>query len=42
MCREKYDSLRETYPFDPDQREIPQQRVDALKQILTDHGLTAI
>ena len=42
MCREKYDSLRQTYPFDPDQREIPQQRVDALKQILTEHGLRAI
>ena len=42
MCREKYESLRETYQFDPDQREIPQQRVDALKQILTEHGLRAI
>ena len=42
MCREKYESLRETYQFDPDQREIPQARVDALKQILTEHGLRAI
>jgi len=42
MCREKYESLRETYPFDPDQREIPQERVDALKQILCDHGLIAV
>ena len=42
MCREKYESLRETYQFDPDQREIPQERVDALKQILTEHGLRAI
>ena len=42
MCREKYESLRKTYQFDPDEREIPQQRVDALKQILTDCGLVAI
>ncbi len=42
MCREKYESLRETYQFDLDQREIPQARVDALKQILTEHGLRAI
>jgi len=42
MCREKYESLRETYQFDQDQREIPQARVDALKQILTEHGLKAI
>ena len=42
MCREKYESLRETYQFEPDQREISQERVDALKQILTEHGLTAI
>ena len=42
MCREKYVSLRETYQFDPDQREIPQERVHALKQILTEHGLVAI
>ena len=42
MCRKKYESLRETYPFDPDQREIPQERVDALKQILCDHGLIAV
>jgi pyruvate formate lyase activating enzyme len=42
MCREKYESLRETYQFDPDQREIPQARVDALKQILTELGLRAI
>ena len=42
MCREKYESLRETYQFNPDQREIPQPRVDALKQILTEHGLRAI
>ena len=42
MCREKYESLRETYQFDPDQREIPQERVHALKEILTEHGLVAI
>ena len=42
MCREKYESLRAEYPFDPNQREIPQERVDALKRILTDHGVTAI
>ena len=42
MCREKYESMRETYQFDPDQREIPQERVDALKQILRDHGLIAV
>ena len=42
MCREKYESLRETYQFEPNQREIPQERVDALKQILTEYGLTAI
>ena len=42
MCREKYESLRERYEFDPDQREIPQERVDALKQILTNHGLEAL
>lgn len=42
MCREKYESLRTEYPFEPDQRELPQERVDALKQILTEHGLTAI
>ena len=42
MCREKYDSLRGEYPFDPNQREIPQQRVDALKRILTDRGVIAI
>lgn len=41
MCREKYDALREEYPFDPNQREIPQERVDVLKQILTDHGVIA-
>ena len=42
MCREKYESMRETYQFDPDQREIEQERVDALKQILRDHGLIAV
>ncbi len=42
MCRGKYESLRKAYPFDPDQRELPQERVDALKLILTEHGLTAI
>jgi len=42
MCREKYESLRQEYRFDPDQREIPQERVDALKRILTEHGLTAL
>ena len=41
MCREKYDALREEYAFSPDQREIPQERVQALKRILTDYGLTA-
>ncbi|MDP3447916.1 MAG: hypothetical protein Q8S22_07640, partial [Eubacteriales bacterium] len=41
MCREKYESLREEYPFDPDEREIPQERVDALKRILTGVGLRA-
>ncbi|MBA4347812.1 MAG: glycyl-radical enzyme activating protein [Clostridiales bacterium] len=42
MCREKYESLRATYQFDPDQREIPRERVNALKEILTEHGLVAI
>ncbi len=42
MCREKYDALREEYPFDPNQREIPQERVDTLKRILIDHGVIAI
>ncbi len=42
MCREKYESLRERYAFEPDARELPQERVDALKQILTDHGLVAM
>lgn len=42
MCRDKYDSLRLEYPFSPDQKEIPQERVDTLKQILTDHGVIAI
>ena len=42
MCREKYESLRQRYAFDPNQREIAQERVDALKQILTDHGLRTL
>ncbi len=42
MCREKYESMRQEYPFDPDQREIPQERVDALKTILTGSGLKAL
>lgn len=42
MCREKYESLRQRYAFDPNQREIPQERVDALKQILTDYGLRTL
>lgn len=42
MCREKYESLRETYHFDPDQREIPQERVDALKHILIEFGIPAL
>lgn len=42
MCREKYESLRQRYEFDPNQREIAQERVDALKQILTDHGLRTL
>ncbi len=41
MCREKYESLRQEYRYAPDQRELPQERVDALKRILTDHGLIA-
>ena len=42
MCREKYESLRQRYEFDPDQREIAQERVDALKRILSDHGVIAL
>ena len=42
MCREKYESLRKRYEFDPGQREIPQERVDALKRILSDHGVITL
>lgn len=42
MCRDKYESLRMPYQFDSNQREIPEQDVQALKQILTDHGLRAL
>ena len=42
MCRDKYDALRETYVFDPNQREIPEDRVQALKRIVTGYGLTAL
>lgn len=42
MCREKYESLRIPYRFDPNQREIPLQKVQALKQILTGYGLKAL
>ena len=42
MCREKYDALRREYAFDPDQREIPEKDVSALRNILTGFGLTAL
>ena len=42
MCRDKYEALREKYAFSPDQREIPQQRVRELNQILESHGLTVV
>lgn len=42
MCRDKYESLRIPYRFDPNQREIPEQKVQALKQILTGYGLRAL
>jgi hypothetical protein len=41
MCREKYESLRKEYVMDPNQRELPEKTVDALKTILTGSGLTA-
>ncbi len=42
MCRDKYESLRIPYQFDSNQREIPENEVQALKQILTNHGLRAL
>lgn len=42
MCRDKYEALRMEYAFSPDEREIPEERVRALKQILTGRGLTAL
>ena len=42
MCRDKYDAMREEYAFAPDQREISEQRVQELNQILESHGLTVI
>jgi len=42
MCRDKYESLRIPYQFDSNQREIPEKDVQALKQILTEHGLRAL
>jgi pyruvate formate lyase activating enzyme len=42
MCRDKYDALREEYAFSHDQREIPQERVRQLNQILESHGLTVV
>ncbi len=42
MAREKYDSLRQEYAFDPEQREIPEETVRALKKILTGYGLKAL
>lgn len=42
MCREKYESLRQEYHFDPNQRELPEETVSALRQIITGHGLTAL
>lgn len=41
MCRDKFEALRQEYAFDPNQREIPEDRVQALKRILTGYGLTA-
>lgn len=42
MCREKYESLRQEYLMDPNQHELPEESVDALKAILTGYGLTAL
>jgi len=42
MCRDKYDALREEYVFAPDQREISQQRIGELKQILESFGLPVL
>lgn len=42
MAREKYESLRQEYAFDPNQREIPEETVRTLEQILTGCGLTVL
>ena len=40
MCRDKYGALREEYAFTANQRELPEERVKALKQILKESGVT--
>ena len=42
MCREKYESMRLPYPFDPNERELPESEVAALKQILALRGVRAL
>ena len=42
MCRDKYESLRAQYAFDSDQRELPQEIVLSLKQILLDHSVSVL
>ena len=42
MCREKYASMRLPYPFEPDARELPEDEVDALKEILLSRGVRAL
>lgn len=42
MCRDKYEALRIPYPFSPSQREIPEERIEALRQIIRSHRVRAL